>query len=95
MCRHMLLCLQMDSFICFQNNQPEEDPQAVQAHLGVLRKECRKENPDIQLISRKLERTFNHRRIRIHEKDVTVVDILTEFPALRQRNFVSLSTLMF
>ncbi|XP_045115037.1 uncharacterized protein LOC123506771 [Portunus trituberculatus] len=69
------------------DNQPKEDPQAVLSHLEVLRKECRKENPDILLINRKLERTFNHRRTRVHAENVTVVDILTEFPVLRQRNF--------
>lgn len=74
----------------FQNSLPEEDEEAIKAHVALLQQEMRKATPDIQLCQRKLERTFSYRQRLKYDASISVRDILPEFPVLRQRNFVSI-----
>ena len=63
---------------------------ALMGHLAELEKESHKSTPDLSLIERKLERTFLYRRSRVYDLELTVTDVLSEFPALRLRSCVSL-----
>lgn len=68
---------------------PNEDEAVIKLHINILQEEMRKKNPDFQLCQRKMERTSSYRQRRRYNPEVSVSEILEEFPTLRHRNFVS------
>ena len=85
----MIMLMRILVFI-FQNSLAEEDEDSIKTHLTLLQQEMRKATPDLQLCQRKLERTFSYRQRLKYDPKVSVGDILSEFPVLRHRNFVSI-----
>jgi len=59
------------------------------SHIDALKAEFRKGSPDLAMIARKMERTFAFRWKKINDPNLSVEDILSDFPSLRERNFVS------
>ena len=65
------------------------DEVVMKVHLAELERESRKSCPDLNFLTQKLERTFAYRRSRVYNPELTVADVLYEFPALRWINCVS------
>ncbi|XP_069993520.1 uncharacterized protein [Penaeus vannamei] len=70
-----------------ENSLPEEDEDAIKAHVTLLLQEMRNGTPDLLLPLRKPERTLSYRERLKYDANVSVGD-LSEFPVLRHRNYV-------
>ncbi|XP_064110321.1 uncharacterized protein LOC135218105 [Macrobrachium nipponense] len=68
---------------------PGDDEVTTLSHIDILKAECQKESPDLAMIARKMERTFAFRWKKINNPNLSVEDILLDFPALRERNFLA------
>ena len=66
-----------------------ESTAAVEADVLELKRECHKSSPDLSLLCQMLDRTFAYRRSRIYNPELSVADVLSEYPALRLRSCVS------
>ena len=71
----------------------EDDEVTTRAHIDALNAELRKGSPDLAVIAVKMDRTSVYRWKRINDQRLSVADIISEFPALRRRNFVSFQNL--
>lgn len=67
----------------------EDDEVTTRAHIDALNAELRKGSPDLAVIAVKMDRTFVYRWKRINDQRLSVADIISEFPALRRRNFLA------
>lgn len=63
--------------------------------MDALKAELRKGSPDLAVIARKMDRTFTFRWKKINDPNTSVEEILLDFPALRERNFVSDTVIFF
>lgn len=70
-------------------SEDSESTISVRNNLMTLQREFSKLLPDLEVISVKLDQTASYRMKRIYDPEVTLTEILSEFPALRLRNFVS------
>ncbi|XP_064084245.1 uncharacterized protein LOC135199987 isoform X2 [Macrobrachium nipponense] len=67
---------------------PGDDEVTTLSHIDILMADIRG-SPDLAMIARKMERTCAFRWKKINDPNLSVEDILLDFPALRKRNFIS------
>jgi len=65
-----------------------EDDTTVRAHLEVLQLECRRRDPNLDVLAEKMSKTFRHRRDFIRH-NLSVPRVLEEYPALKTESVVS------
>ncbi|XP_066978962.1 uncharacterized protein [Macrobrachium rosenbergii] len=68
---------------------PGDDEVTTLIHIDILKAKYKKGSPDLAMIARKMERTFAFRWKKINDPNLSVEDILLDFPVVRERNFLA------
>ncbi|KAK8373499.1 hypothetical protein O3P69_011822 [Scylla paramamosain] len=61
----------------------DNDEDVIHLHLNVVQQEMRTATPDFQLCQRKMERTLSYRQRRRYNPELSVANVLEDFPTLR------------
>lgn len=69
---------------------PMDDYETTLGHINTMKAEIMKGTPDLAMMAGIMAKTFAFRWRKINDPKLSVDDILSDFPALRERNFVSL-----
>lgn len=84
-------------FLCISQTdveEPSDDEATTRSHIDILKAEYKKAKPDLSVIERKMKRTFAARWKMVNNPDLSLEDIISDFPALRERNFVSFNVII-
>lgn len=65
------------------------DATDIKHHITIMKKEMSKPPPDLEVISNSMNITSSYRNEKLYNLEVSLSDILSEFPALRVGRIVN------
>jgi len=69
-----------------------EDERSLQKHIAIIQKECKRKEPNFDIIRDSMKRTAAYRQKYCHEHSVQ--EVLDTFPSLRMKLFVRICIIL-